>query len=868
MQIPTANVVVGFSREMMDRLFTQGATYKNLIQGLTVSGTDNVLLFDSESNPNFISFEHSFAIGASMRMRLVLIDPTNDFETRFFTDNVVRNVAGWSHQRVDNPHSSALAKKMNEDTIHSLSKIKENKFYSQLAKEYQDHYGNKEIFIAYGIGNNLDLWSGPHRVILTAADISVKGPKKITLDFTPTENAIQIGNRRGAYNEKVNINLAGLLMRYSGESRPINFIGSGDRYMYNPLNWLDSLRWSHTRNVSDARAENVEALAGTNLHNTVEMLKDLDIHSLVVDTLRSYIQKATGNPNVIVLLPNINIICRQFLESVSQNVRLANIPTGLFFRRKWTKLGRKEAFVKVVLNSFGLELCSNKKDIGKDTKAISTGTPGRFKSTEKAKSASEAFSDYFSDREFTSMLTKGSRTGIPDHAKIIKEVIDKIREHSKGEYQTKLEYLSESDIKILNFWSHGDNNKLNPSIHYTFGGYHKFDEKREAIIVGDMALIKEYLYGGQNINEKYKTIKEIKDKGSKLMTKDEEKNVKLRLVPILFGAASSLDFVNEEDAALQAVKEIPLHPLDKVILGQTQYNKIIRDIVFPPLERQVGSFGDVSYIPDEFAYSDVAFSDEQKKYIKEKGISVFRYNTQNPNILDMKFKFGPIYMSLLKEGFQKEITRRAAAVAEGILPVGIGSFPIRSKGAALGYLKQKRFIEGTSKQREKILTNLAARISNTLVKTLNVGNAQEAASVIETIIEDVAKNDLKGYVAIDQELPGNPFSITVDMMEQLYRKALQMTIKTLPTFHLSHAATISSPCIVFAQDAPIKKSQKNTRTLMNTFFSGLYKIMGFRHTIKGGNVHSEFRLTKNSLNMGSEDVLDIRKKIVEKGIEG
>jgi len=365
-----------------------------------------------------------------MRMRLVLIDPTNDFETRFFTDNVVRNVAGWSHQRVDNPHSSALAKKMNEDTIHSLSKIKENKFYSQLAQEYQDHYGNKEIFIAYGIGNNLDLWSGPHRVRLTGADISVKGAKKITLDFTPDENTIQIGNRRGAYNEKVNINLAGLVMRYSGESRPINFIGSGDRYMYNPLNWLDMTN-AYARNVGAARAENVEALAGTNLHNTVEMLKDFDIHSLVVDTLRSYIQKATGNPNVIVLLPNINIICRQFLESASKNVRLAHIPTNLFFKTKWTKVCRKEAFVRVVLSSFGLELCSNKKDIGKDTKVISTGTPGRFKSTEKAKLASEAFSDYFSDREFTSMLTKGSRTGIPDHAKIIKEVIDKIREALK-----------------------------------------------------------------------------------------------------------------------------------------------------------------------------------------------------------------------------------------------------------------------------------------------------------------------------------------------------------------------------------------------------------------------------------------------------
>ena len=53
MKIPTANVVIGFNKEVMERLFSAGATYQSLIQGLSVSGQD-ILLFNNVSNPNFI----------------------------------------------------------------------------------------------------------------------------------------------------------------------------------------------------------------------------------------------------------------------------------------------------------------------------------------------------------------------------------------------------------------------------------------------------------------------------------------------------------------------------------------------------------------------------------------------------------------------------------------------------------------------------------------------------------------------------------------------------------------------------------------------------------------------------------------------
>ena len=96
-------------------------------------------------------------------------------------------------------------------------------------------------------------------------------------------------------------------------------------------------------------------------------------------------------------------------------------------------------------------------------------------------------------------------------------------------------------------------------------------------------------------------------------------------------------------------------------------------------------------------------------------------------------------------------------------------------------------------------------------------------------------------------LPGNPNSTLAVMAEHMYRKALQMDITTLPSFHISSSSMINSPCIVFAQDAAITQSQEQSRTPLNSFFSGLYKVVGFRHTISSKEAKSEFKLVKNAV---------------------
>jgi len=231
MNIPTANIVVAFNKETMDRLFSSGATYTSLVAQLT-EGTENALLFDNVANPNFISFEHSLGLGGGMKMSLSFIDPKDEFESRFFKTNPAELIQGFSDPASEKTTSFITDK---PDDVRQSQEKYSKEYVAQYKQELAKSIGEREIYVAYGTGKNLDLWSGPHRTILTNADITVKGAKKVTLTMTPTTNALDIGQRRGAYNEQANLNLQGLKMRYAGQSQEIKF---NEDKAYDPTRYL------------------------------------------------------------------------------------------------------------------------------------------------------------------------------------------------------------------------------------------------------------------------------------------------------------------------------------------------------------------------------------------------------------------------------------------------------------------------------------------------------------------------------------------------------------------------------------------------------------------------------------------------------
>jgi len=869
MNIPTANIVVAFDKKVMERLFSAGATYKSLVAGLS-DGDDDVLLFDNVANPNFISLEHSLGLGGGFKIILSFIDPKGEFEKRFFTNNPTKLIESFSNPSIQKT-TGFITDKPNDVKQSQENYSKE--YVSQYKKELEKNLTGREIYVAYGTGNNLDLWSGPHRTVMTNADITIEGAKKITLTLTPTPNSLNLDNRRGAYNERVNLNLLGLKMRYAGESQEIKF---NSKKPYDPTEYISGA--GENTAIANALDEDRKLLADLGFEEVSKKLEKFDFHCMVVDTIRSYVQRATSNKNVIVLLPNLNITCRQALQDEAKKYYLdSKIVSGIdaaasvipgpggfllsqtndLFTPTDSNLGKTEMFIESALKAFGLRMhMGDRADAEKLRKnAIAYGEVAKFAENEKFPKSRSAIQNYYKERYFTAVIDKTDRQ-VPDHMAVLQEVFDRIKKLSNESYKmSSLAVLNETEVNMMNLWT------KSPFKHfYTFGGYDKL-EGNAAIIVGDLALIKEYLYAGADLQQKKAAIDDLKKQAQAASAKQIEQEFRSFQFESNFQSEALTEEQQKEQAEaptaadylFAAANQVPLHPLDKFALNNVEYNKKAKAIAHPVLKGS-GSFGDISYLPDDFAYQDESFSDKEKQYIEENGIPVFRYNTQNPNTLKMDFKFGAIYFGQLKLGFQKEIKRLTSAVAEGVLPTGVGTFPIRERGAAIAYLRSKGYSQGLGdEEKRKIISDLASRVSPELANDLDVDSAEAAADSMALIVSGLEETNLQGLVLVDQELPGSPNNMMADFTEELYRKALQMTITTLPLFHISKTSSLGTPCIFFGQDQPITQSVRPEVTALNKFFSGLYKIMGFTHTITTGAATSQFNLVKNAPKFTAED---------------
>ena len=907
MKVPTANIIVTYSRESMDRLFAEGATYTSLMQTLTANGSDDTLMFNAESNPNFISFEHSFGLGPGMKMTLKFIDPQGTFEKRYLSTSLLKNVAGTMYKPKESKPGILSAK--NSEGMKLASSDYDEAFYADLKEEYTKEFGSKEIYIAYGSGDNLDLWSGPHKTVIETVDISVKGAREITITMNPISKSLDLNQRRGSFNEKVNLNLAGLTMRFSGESKPIVFSGKEgkgglDGYdtvkPYDPLKYLD-LQTNAESAITKSRDEINQAFGDLGLDSLVSTLGEFDLHSIIVDTLRSYIQKATGNPNVIVLLPNINVICRKSITEFIQNARMESenldhgrayagsfvaqrVRTEFINSKEPRKMAIKYEFIRSFLEEFDLNIYSKSIfDFGSIEESIPQAEINQMASVEKNKSASLRFESEYTEKDYFAVLERASNKGIPDHMATVKCVIDKIKKYSTGEYPIRLGYFNETETKVLDFWSSRTHGTKGATHYPLFGGYHKFDAEREAIIVGDIALIQKYLYAKIDLTSHMANISKIKDLASAAKTKREDHKMVTTgtwdsTTKQYTSTKADFEVLKAEDATLKSnvdaavtakLLHIPLHPLDRAILTNSDYNRDLKKIIFPPFTGSLmGSFGDITYLPDEFGYSE--FSGDKEKYIKEKAIPIFRYNTTNPNVLDIKFKFANVYFSNLQLGFQKMVSRKASAVAAGILPLGTGTLPITTRGHAAQFLRVNNYSMGTGdEEKAEILQELARRISPELAKSME-SDELLAADGIAAILDVAQQDDLQGYVEFDQMLPGNPNSVMASMAEHMYREAHTMNITTLPIFHLARVSVVDMECILFAQDTAIMQSKEPKRSAMNSFFSGLYRIMGYRHTINATTAKSEFQLTKNAVkyDIPEEEKTEEKKSTLLENLEG
>ena len=230
MNLPIPQVIIGFDKMVMKTLFQKGTRYEDLIENITTSGA---LMFDSRSNPNFIDFEHSF--GGSEKgniMKITLIDPKNEFEKLFMMGTSSDTVANYLKAKAD-PRTSgikevsvnnspAVAAWNNRNLLPDYEK-EITEWNEKFKKSFIESVGaHRPVYISYGVGSNLDAWTGPHTMILYGAELSVQGARQITLLFAATDLSFSTEGRRDIYQQQVNIDLAGLGIEIDATSHKFN----------------------------------------------------------------------------------------------------------------------------------------------------------------------------------------------------------------------------------------------------------------------------------------------------------------------------------------------------------------------------------------------------------------------------------------------------------------------------------------------------------------------------------------------------------------------------------------------------------------------------------------------------------------------
>lgn len=802
MKVPTVNVIIGFSKEAMRNIFLEGTSYKSLLKD--AANDKDVFLFTAQGNSNILSLDHE--MGKGNKITISFVDPLEEFERRFITTDVTDLVAGSMLESDEAEPDFVLSPTFNKQK-EGLDAHKA--FFSEYAKKFKEKFGTRQLYVAYGVGDNFDLWSGPHVVTISRINLISKGSRKFTMELVPQPRTLDFTGRRAFYQEEASLDLEGLTYEVEGRSTDMDFykvyLGKPDPIYQSPL-----LKASDYAAEADAAKKGQEdALAEATdkgYKYAAAVLEKVDIHILVTDVIRDYIRKCIGNPNVIVLIPDLN---KLFLETIDEIAKIegragslildepSTAPQGPFsapidWEQSYISSDKKYLAlyntISSVLTKIGLELNSFPKDPVESYKSTDPAYT-QHEHERNFGTYEEHLKHFLSNNYFYGSLRQTeSQNGFPDHTKTLKDVLNSVFALSKGFEYSKFTpaALYESDTNLIKVWA------LARKENNLFGGPgRKISDERAVFIWGDRRLIKDYLYG------------ELKGEGN-----------------------------------------IPIHPVDEASLGISYRNTIKKKLKKKSVG--AGAFGDVAYIPEDFAYvdEDLPNKAELEKLLKENNIPVLRYNTQSPNVLSMNFKFAGAYLTELLTAFTKEMSKKATANFAGLFKDKYANFEMSSPEEIVAYIRSRHYSLGHSEEdKQKIIEELSTKFAN-LAEEANV-DPEDEAKFAYALYESILARPDNPIIKIDQLLPGNPIVGMVDMAEQLYRQALQLEVTTLPMFHLSNANTIGKTALLLAQDVPIKQGRTPKNTLLNKFYSGFYIITGFRHTISGSKAETTLSLTKS-----------------------
>lgn len=765
--IPTANIIVAFDSDKIRDLFVAAnGSYASLIKKVESGDNENVLLFNNKANPNFISLKHN--LGGNNELELKLIDPQGEFEERFLAGTLEDMFATNLDFISDSPASTKSAQKANKTVQEQLKQSKA--FFQTATARLKENRSTNKLFIAYGLGDNLDMWSGPHLMTIHDMILDIADAKVLTIKMTAEPMPLDKRHRLDLSMRPVDLVLNGARYKIEANSGALDFYS-----LYTGDKELEDIYESQT------------ALAPQNSRKKVN--KGIDFHTILVDTLKDYIRKATGNDNIVVLLPDVNVLLQDFVGTSIANDSKDSIQRSVKFRDAYTRF---KNFCQAVGLLDVIEPVDEDKVYNRIAESISARADLSFDDRQLR---------WLASGKHYAALISNSNTGVPDHYAVIRKVVENLFKKSlSSTKQNKFVFalFYETDLELVNYFADLDLQR-SPSFSFEKKGIKK---NKPLIVLGDRQLIANYLYG----------------LGAEKVT---------------------------YDSVLHSTDQYTYNPKYRIDARKLVTRKKLG----------MGPFGDTQFIPDDFMHIDEAQAEKKivEKAISDNNISVFRYNTVNPNVAKIKINSRMVYRAVFNTVINRKIDNYAAQSFGGVIKNKFTNFDLPSPGALIAWIRTRHLSLGDdSEAREAVIKEIKSRLQRRQIQfqpqtptPISKQSAEEQARYIFAWYnEKLQKAGNSAVLELDQFVGGDPLKVANELAEELYRKEFELEIDTLPSFHISSYADIVSPLLLFAEIPKERTTKPRETGKMDVFLSGFYSIVGATHVISANNVGSKFSIIK------------------------
>jgi hypothetical protein len=867
MNVPTVNVVMTYNPQKMMNFQQTGSltAFKEL-------GDEDVQVFSNSPNSNFISLTHDFNYdggggeggdGNYPKIELEFIDPKGlfdhnlDFSPHTLLDpkddlilqalkkkeaelqqfqqakqgtaatgfaELLQNKAdlGWVTDRINTLEADIKALKSYDDgaTDEDSTKLA---FIEKQINAYNSTLG-QPVWITYGVGDDLKDWCPP---------LCFNQVTMVEFSFDATKGRTMKLIYGGDGEKHPNLTSMGIL--------PLGALGIGA--VFN-----GSSRRLFSKEAAAILKEDYGYTAGKDVSKP-------SLHKIITDTLKSFLQNTTNDMNVMVLFPNLDMLLANYYKQEWESVKSSN--ADLIYTNDAEKLlGYRVWHIEAtreVLEGLGFTMsCSRNSYKGRmgdsifnelerqvDDIAVSNWVLG---TTAGTPASPDSVIAWLEDRDFRCEL---STNGIVDTVKDMLESVgdklsDKIATTHKDPKAFQVGWYYETDFNVL-------------QILHEFGLIK--DQFKPALIFGEMNTIRDVLEGryfedtalASDEDPSYDAFDNTTTPG---FTSQQLIEDKLKTVLSFFDIEDGYSFNLMKD--LYEV-EMPIPWLGP--FGPTANNDIEN---FIP--------EDTNLVSTEY---NTIKSTQPNRFDR---MPIFSFGTRNPNILNFDMDINKQYTKLLGTfnyanissfnattailGKDTKAAQDACTLLSKVVefqninittPTDKYGIPIEFKTLIAPYWEQRQGSTGGTLTKfddwEEVFTILIPGLElDDDFKSYNDFVSFLWSTFCSLTQGDVPRSKLRqrGVNSIKEMLNRHTF-----IANRLSMEGYLGTIKTVPMFHLSNVRrAVNRQAVVLGVEPKFTGTDANAWVPEATWFSGLYLLNGFKHTITKSGVYSEFAVNK------------------------